>query len=196
MPCRIPEDGIYFHSAERIGVTRNYLILDADKAINKAAMEYFHHYKPAIDAVKYKDGWLVNSQVALGEELTTDRIDQYEKTLEGKSEGITHETRWTYFYHVESMCYVSEEQVDNDYGKVPCYVCSCETFWKELSCPHAVLFQHLAKLKVRAFKIPTKRRGRLEKLQKAALLLSTTKKSTAMSTDMSSIVITQLSQAD
>ena len=95
---------VYHHSTERIGVTRNYLILDVDKAINKAAMEYYHYFKDNVDAVKYKDGWLVNSLHALGLELTAVRIDQYEKTLKGYAEGITHDTRWTYYYHVESIC--------------------------------------------------------------------------------------------
>jgi hypothetical protein len=186
---------VYNHSTERIGVTRNYLILDVDKAINTAAMEYYNHFKVSVDAVKSKEGWLVNSLNALGKELTTERIDQYDQTLEGTATGITHETRWTYFYHVESICYVCEEAVDAEFAKKMCYVCTCETFWKELSCPHAVLFQHRQALDVSAYKLPTKRRARLSKELKAALSLSTDKSSSAaIVTHASSNVISQLTQ--
>jgi hypothetical protein len=176
---------IYHHSTERIGVTRNYLILDVFKAINKAAMEYLHLFKFDVDAEKYKDGWLVNSLHALGQEVTTKRIQQYEKALEGEFDDdvINYKTRWTYFYHVNSLCYVCEEDVDFNFSKQKCYVCSCETFWKELSCPHAVLFQYQTELSTRAYKIPMKRRAFLVKEKKAALLLSTKTSTDKASTD-------------
>jgi hypothetical protein len=190
---------VYHHSTERIGVTRTYLVLDAEKAVNREAMEYLNVFKAKVDAVKYNEGWLLNSTSALGTEITAERIEQCQKVLAGgKVDGINHTTRWTYFSYVDSLCYVCEEEVESNFEKVKCHVCSCESFWKQTSCPHAVWFQHPKALAIKGYKIPVKRRGRLVKQQKALTLLSKDKSpSNGTVTDpaaTSTNVITQLSQ--
>jgi hypothetical protein len=97
---------------------------------------------------------------------------------------------------VAGLCYVQLEKVEVKLP--PFYTGSCMTFFKELKCHHAAIFQHAASLKISGNKIPTNKCSRQKKKLAGAALLATSQQQAVHllldSVDVQEIVNATMSQ--
>jgi hypothetical protein len=159
---------VYTHSVERVGAKMEYAILSS-KCIDKECIESFRRIVMDKDTKEYERGFLVNTAGFEGVPIDAVRIKNYERALLGIFHGTYHERKLLVEY-TEGLCYVIRTRLSS--GQT-CFVGSCEQFYKQTYCPHAVLFMHKDILPKHAHKIPTKRSGRKASIAKGTALSRT-----------------------
>jgi hypothetical protein len=142
---------IYVNSSERVSTVRHYPILDKKKTLTTPLFEYYNKVDMATDVVKFGDGYLVNKDIALGNNIN---IDMYVKTMNGKFEG-TFENRHLFVERVDDLCFVRKHKLSSKHPEMYCG--SCFDFYNHLSCHHAAIFQYKSSLPELAHKIPQSR---------------------------------------
>jgi hypothetical protein len=102
---------IYFNSIERIEVERNFPILDESKTMKPALFEYNLEFNKLVNCVRYKDGYLVNTEYNLGDPIDGVCVNRYQSSLDGKFE-FGYPEGLSFYHRVNELCFVTKKQLD------------------------------------------------------------------------------------
>ena len=126
--------------------------MNLDNAVlNDNFMEYQQQFDWLVDAVPYKNGYLVNDTMHLNRTITTIRMDTMEMALEGKLISKV-EDRSFIVEACQALHYVETIDVPNSSTKFICK-CNCITFYKKQKCWQSLMVQHRKLLTLRGTKI-------------------------------------------
>lgn len=126
---------VYLMSERNLNGPRlEWPIIDQKKAFNNMEFMAFQDvFEFEVDALRYKDGWLVNSTKFLAEPITADDVQRMEDAKQGIFE-LCWEERTVLVERTERFHYVTK--VDN------IYCCTCRDFYYSRWCFQSAMLQH------------------------------------------------------
>jgi hypothetical protein len=153
---------------------------------------FFNAINYSVDVTNFKNGFLVNDWSCVATPLDTNRIAEYEKSLEGEFE-FSYKERYRFFGRVNGLCFV-QSHLPKTPNALPLYKGSCFDYFDNCWCIHAAIIQYRNKLNTVGHKIPIRKMVNVRRARKSRMWMEAQEHN--IETRKKTQVITQSLKAD